>query len=83
MSEHTLFDIPLAHSNDPVTSFKAAEQVQKSGKFQYSVNQVREAIIRYQRTMMRPDFTAKELAAYKSKRRTYCKVKSRANPRRN
>jgi len=65
----TLFDQsvkypPASHKNDPITSFKAEDKHKQSGKFQYSVNQVREAIIRYQRTMMRPDFTAKELAAF-------------------
>lgn len=57
----------LSHRADPLTSFKAAERVQKSGKFQYSVNQVRQAIIKYQKAMRRPDFTAKELAAFISK----------------
>jgi len=64
MTERTLFDIPLAHRNDPDTSFEAADKMVKSGKFQYSVNKVREAIKRYQRVMMRPDFNAKELALF-------------------
>lgn len=59
----TLFDQPLAHTNDPQTSFKAAEKIVSSGIFHYSVLQVRDAIKRYCK-IFGLDFTAKEVAEF-------------------
>lgn len=58
---------PVAHTDDPQTSYKAADKLVKSGIFHYSVEQVRDAIKRYCNVMMRPDFTAKEVADFISK----------------
>ena len=57
----------LSHTKDRLTSFKAAEKIVESGVFHYSVEQVREAIKRYCNVMMRPDFTAKEVAEFISR----------------
>ena len=62
----TLFDQPSSHTKDPQTSYEAAEKVIKSGKFQYSVEQVREAITRYCK-VFGFEFTAKEVADFISK----------------
>ena len=52
----------MSHTKDSVASFEAADKLVSSGKFRYSVEQVRLAIERYCKVMMRPDFTAKEVA---------------------
>ena len=57
---------PLSHTNDPLTSFKSAEEIVKSGIFHYSVEQVRDAIKRYC-NVFGLDFTAKEVAEFISK----------------
>lgn len=54
---------PLAHTNDHLTSFEAAEKMVKSGKFHYSVEQVREAIKRYCK-VYGLEFTPKEVAEF-------------------
>lgn len=54
----------LCHRDDSITSVKAAEKLVKSGKFHYSVEQVRQAIQRYCNVMMILDFTAKEIATF-------------------
>ena len=62
----TLFDQPLSHTEDPRTSFDAADKIVTSGVFHYSVEQVREAIRRYCK-VFGCDFTAKEVAEFISK----------------
>ena len=57
---------PVAHTEDSKTSFKAADREVKSGRFQYSVEQVREAITRYCK-VFGFEFTAKEVADFISK----------------
>lgn len=57
---------PLARDKDPMTSHIAAEEIVKSGKFHYSVEQVRQAIKRYCK-VFGLDFTAKEVAEFISK----------------
>lgn len=54
---------PLSHTNDSKTSFKAAEKMIESGKFHYSVEQVREAITRYCK-VFGFEFTTKEVAEF-------------------
>ena len=64
----TLFDAPpYAHAKDPQTSFDAGQKMIESGKFHYSVEQVRRAIKRFCKAKMRLDFTAKEVARFISK----------------
>lgn len=57
---------PLSHTNDPQTSFEAAEELVNSGRFHYSVEQVRQAIKRYC-NVFGLEFTAKEVADFISK----------------
>ena len=65
---HNLFEYEaaLAHRDDHLPSYKAAEKMVKSGKFHYSVEQVRQAIKRYC-NVFGLDFTAKEVAEFISK----------------
>lgn len=56
--------LPYAHTDDPQTSFVAGQKMVESGRFHYSVEQVRQAIKRYCKEKGETDFTAKEVAKY-------------------
>lgn len=57
---------PLSHTKDSQTSYEAANKMVKSGKFHYSVEQVRQAITRYCK-VFGFEFTAKEVADFISR----------------
>ena len=51
----------LVHTKDPLTSYKAAEEMIESGKLSYQENQVWQWINSYLYANQKDDFTAKEL----------------------
>lgn len=57
----TLFEKPLAHTNDPITSFDAADKIVKSGALSRQEKQVHKAIVKFFSVPNRP-FTARGLA---------------------
>jgi len=54
----TLFDLPLAHRNDPITSYEAGDRMLNSGKLVKQQKLVMTAII----TQRFENWTAKELS---------------------
>lgn len=62
----TLFDRPLAHTNDPQTSFDAGQKMVDLGKLNRQEQAVYEAILKraYLLGSIGPDFTPKEIAAW-------------------
>ena len=63
----TLFEqktTPIVRKRDPITSYKAADKQIKSGRLEFGIAQIKEWAKKYQRAYLRPDMTAKELAAY-------------------
>lgn len=55
----TLFDQPLAHTNDAITSYKAADKMIESGKLNEQEAEVYDVLKRHDRDA---GYTAKELA---------------------
>lgn len=55
----TLFDRPIAHTNDPQTSYDAGEKAIKSGLIESEMDRIRSAIEKH---FSISDFTGKELA---------------------
>lgn len=60
MKQATLFDPPIVHRNDPITSHKAAEKMIKSGKLTKQQESVLKIIRKY--CEEHEDFTPKEVA---------------------
>lgn len=57
----TLFDRPLAHTNDPITSYEAGDKMVKSGALHSQEDYLYCAILRIYAPINR-EFTAKELS---------------------
>lgn len=79
--------LPYAHTKDPMTSFKAAEKMVKSGKLSHQEQQVFSAIMDVIRFARRYHFTAKELTqsftAFESYDHAYHKIQRRLSGLRN
>ena len=58
---------PLARDKDPIASHKAADKVIESGYADSQVDKIWQYIERFCNAMMRPDFTAKEVAWFVSR----------------
>ena len=58
---------PLARDKDPVASHRAADKIVESGYANSQVEIIWQYIERFCKAMMRPDFTAKEVAWYISR----------------
>jgi len=54
-------DFPVAHRDDPITSYEAAEKMIKSGALSQQENQVYTWIVSYLKVNQKKDFTAKEV----------------------
>ena len=55
-------DRPLAHRDDPITSYEAADRMVKSGALNRQEERVLDAIKCYKCSTWKEDFTAKELS---------------------
>lgn len=53
--------IPIAHRDDPITSYEAGDKMLRSGKLQKQENEVLE-LIKHFVNWCKPTFTAKELS---------------------
>jgi len=57
----TLFEPPLSHTNDPISSYEAADKMIKSGELNRQEQRVWKAIRLLHKTTRCDNFTAKEL----------------------
>ena len=78
MEMKSLFEPPLAHTNDPITSFEAGDKMVKNGWLNKQENDVLWAIFWYVEHYAK-DFTAKELThgGYGSRKLNYFTIQRR------